>query len=357
MKEISDIIKTYNDLDLSNTKVALATVIYVEGSSYRRSGARMLVQDNGVWMGGISGGCLEGDALKKANYCIARNKVDVVRYDTSNEDEEQIGAGLGCEGIIDVLLSPIVQEDEKNPIRILESCLDDRKINCLITIISSDVNGLSAGEMYKFDPSLSLPDPLVADIHSALNSGRSCVKTYEQLSVFIEILPPTLHLVLFGSSYDIYPLLRLGNELGWKMSVVTNPSKASNKMKRLSTQIYAKEEVVPYDDFTAFVLMAHDYQTDKDNLLMALQSDVPYVGMLGPLKRRNKSLRELQQEGHFFTEKQLQRLYNPIGLDIGSSAPEEIALAILAEIKAHFSNRNGGFLKAKMGTIHERIEF
>jgi len=354
MKEINDIITAYKQLDLTHNKVALATVIYVEGSSYRRAGARMLVQDNGIWIGGISGGCLEGDALKKANHCIARNKIEVVRYDTSKEDEEQIGAGLGCNGIIDVLLSPIVQDDKNNPIHILESCVNDRKANCLVTIISSKLNGLSAGEMYKYSTESQFPEQLTADINSAKISGKSSVKNYENLSVFIEILLPALNVVLFGSSYDIYPLLKIGNELGWHMSVVTNPSKASKKIKALSEKIYPKDTTIPYDDFTAFVLMAHDYKTDKNNLVMALETNVPYVGMLGPFKRKVKALNELRDHGQTFTSEQLQRLYNPIGLDIGSSTPEEISLAILAEIRAHFSGRNGKFLREKVGTIHER---
>jgi len=354
MKEIKDIISAYKQLDLTTHKIAMATVVFVDGSSYRRAGARMLVQDNGIYIGGISGGCLEGDALKKANHCMARNKVDVVRYDTSKDDEGEIGAGLGCNGIIDVLLSPILMEDAKNPIKILESCVNDRYTNCLITIISSEIDNLQAGSMYKYEDDLTFPNNVNEDIKIALKSGKSVVKDYENISVFIEILLPSINVVLFGSSYDVYPLLKIGNELGWLMDVVTNPIKANNRMKSLSASIYSKDDSIPFDDFTAFVLMAHDYRTDKDNLLMALESNVPYVGMLGPLKRRNKALDELNVEGHTFTKEQLEKLYNPIGLDIGSTTPEEIALAILAEIRAHFAGRNGMFLKEKIGTIHER---
>ena len=100
--------------------------------------------------------------------------------------------------------------------------------------------------------------------------------------------------------------------------------------------------------------MAHDYETDKNNLRMALQSDVPYIGMLGPLKRREKALQELKDEGYHFTEEQLNRLYNPIGLDIGANTPEEIALAVLAEIKAHFSGKNAKSLREKKIPIHDR---
>ena len=146
MKEINDIIRAYQELDLDERKIALATVIYVEGSSYRRAGARMLIQDNGIWTGGISGGCLEGDALLKASHCMVRNKIKLVRYDTSKDDEKQIGVGLGCNGIIDVLISPIHEIDANNPIKILASCTQDRHVNCLITVINSEVKDLEAGK-------------------------------------------------------------------------------------------------------------------------------------------------------------------------------------------------------------------
>ncbi|MHC4379355.1 MAG: XdhC family protein, partial [Planctomycetota bacterium] len=102
MKEIKSIIKTYDELD-RNQKLALATVVRVEGSSYRRAGARMLVMEDGNWIGGISGGCLEGDALRKAQLAMFQDKPSLVTYDTMDDDAQSIGVALGCNGIIDVL--------------------------------------------------------------------------------------------------------------------------------------------------------------------------------------------------------------------------------------------------------------
>ncbi|HHJ51309.1 MAG TPA: XdhC family protein [Phaeodactylibacter sp.] len=367
MKEIKDIIAAWQKLDGETRKVALATVIQVEGSSYRRAGARMLIRDDGQWTGGISGGCLEGDALRKANHCMARSRVEVVRYDTSTEDEEQIGVGLGCEGVIDVLLAPIEQDDEQNPIRVLESCVSSRHPNILLTVIRSEIEGIGAGKMYRYGQGEALSDGLLlhlpkgikealeADVAHARATGKSQVKEYgEAFSVFIEVLQPAMRVVLFGSNYDLYPLLRMGRELGWEMDVVMNPARASGAIRELAREIYPKGAEIPFDDYTAFVLMAHDYKTDRDNLLMALQSGVPYIGMLGPVKRRNKSLYELRAAGHVFSEEALGRLYNPVGLDIGALTPEEIALSILAEIKAHFAGRRGQFLRERAGYIHER---
>ena len=210
--------------------------------------------------------------------------------------------------------------------------------------------------MYKYDQANNrFPKEVVTDINKALKNGRSTVKDYDGLSLFIEILLPTLNVTLFGYSYDIYPLLKIGNELGWNMNVACKTAKLTKPMRALSHAVYPTDTKVDYDNFTAFILMAHDYKTDKNNLLMALQSEVPFVGMLGPLKRRQKALNELKIEGFSFTEQQMSKLYSPAGLDLGSVTPEEIALAILAEIRAHFSNKSGRSLREKAGTIHSRV--
>ncbi|NNF23112.1 MAG: XdhC family protein, partial [Saprospiraceae bacterium] len=134
MKEIRKIIEDY-DFNKSFLKCSLVSVVHVEGSSYRRVGARMLVYENGVCLGGISGGCLEGDALRKAQKAIYSDSPTVVRYDTSQDDEHQIGVGLGCRGIIDVLITPIDKNDPDNQIEVLRKCLDKRYPQVILTVI------------------------------------------------------------------------------------------------------------------------------------------------------------------------------------------------------------------------------
>src|SRR6185437_4676671 len=116
MKEIRTIVDAWKTIDLHETRAALATVVRVEGSSYRRAGARMLVLDNGTYLGGISGGCLEGDALRRAQKGIALGHPSVITYDTTHDDD-QIGVGLGCQGIIDVLFTPLRPGDPQGPYR------------------------------------------------------------------------------------------------------------------------------------------------------------------------------------------------------------------------------------------------
>src|SRR5919205_2754831 len=137
MKEIKAIVDTYNGIDLSKTKAALATVARVEGSSYRRTGARMLVLDDGTYLGGISGGCLEGDALRRAQKAILQNKPSIVTYDTTQDDGAQIGVGLGCNGIIDVLFTPL-HNDENNPVKLLSTLTETREPRVVVAITDCD---------------------------------------------------------------------------------------------------------------------------------------------------------------------------------------------------------------------------
>src|SRR4051812_11904494 len=134
MKEIKAIISAYDAINSSGTRAALATVVRVEGSSYRRTGARMLVLDNGTWIGGISGGCLEGDALKRARIAINNDHPTLITYDTTDNDPHQIGVGLGCNGIIDVLFTPLDRSDPNNPVEVLKRCThSNRETHVLLT--------------------------------------------------------------------------------------------------------------------------------------------------------------------------------------------------------------------------------
>ena len=323
----------------------------------------MLVQDNGNWTGGISGGCLEADALKKANFAMAKKKADVVRYDTTQDDGKQIGVGLGCNGIIDVLFHPVDPEDPKNPIEILRSCSKERKVNILLTIISCSSNEtVKPGDMIKFEGNNTINDyfnfrgntEFLSDIEKTFETRKSTVKNYEDMNVFIEVLLPPVKLVLFGRFYDVLPLLKIGHEVGWITNIVMNPSNAGKSITDIAGTIIPNGEKVDVDEFTAFILMAHDFKTDKANLKRAFETSVPYIGMLGPFKRRNDTLDELQEEGVVISDTDLDRLHNPVGLDIGATNPEEIAIAIIAEIRSFFSKRSAGHLKNRVGTIHER---
>jgi xanthine dehydrogenase accessory factor len=370
MKEINLIINTYESIDWATTKAALATVVRVEGSSYRRTGARMLVLDNGNWVGGISGGCLEGDALKRAKLAIYKSESSLITYDTTTDDPHQIGVGLGCNGIIEVLFCPLDPQDKNNPVEILKSAIfNNRKATIILTTtgIKGNWAELKVGnaliynrlnDLEIFGNQADLIQKLIFEQVSIGHSAPKQLKINNEQSVdlFIEILPPEIHLVLFGHQYDVYPLAILIKEIGWNLTIVANPLKVNNLFSKLAHEIVSIEnlDLNIFDPFSAAILMAHDYKTDKHNLSVLLKSNCTYIGMLGPKVRSEKIFQEFELEGIKLLETDFERIFAPVGLDIGAISPEEIALSILAEIRAVFSNRKGGSLNLRDSTIHER---
>ncbi len=370
MKEIKAILAAYNTLDHASQHAALATVVHVEGSSYRRTGARMLVVDDGTWVGGISGGCLEGDALKKARLAIARSKPSLVTYDTTEDDAHQIGVGLGCNGIIDVLLTPVLPDDPHSPISVLQEVVaDHRQANVLLTItkLAGDLNGFETGHIIRYADrenlhalgDESLVERLESAIQLVLENKKSAALSFvlddgRELEIFAEFLPPELHVIIMGHQYDVFPLVKVLREAGWRVTIVANPQKIHREVAALVSAVVIPEDFSPtlIDDFTAVILMSHDYKTDKRNLPLVLGA--PYIGMLGPRVRAERIFAELNEEGFPIPQETKDRIFAPVGLDIGAITPEEIALSMVAEIRAVFSQRKGGMLRERPSTIHER---
>ncbi len=377
MKEIKSILKLYEKNREKEQKSALVQVVRVEDSSYRREGARMLIYESGIFVGGISGGCLEGDALQKSQIAIAKQFPTLVTYDTTNEDENNIGAGLGCNGIIDVLISPI---NEQNPFQIttLQKCISTRKPHTLVTLTNVNLGGnglLSLGNIFYYDDETNLlenfPDGfpeikafLLDHIATLYKDCKSKTVQYEgknqSVRAFIEIFPPPVHLAVFGDNYDVYSLIHLAKILDWKMSIVGNLHKMSKDALALVDELYSSAEKPEkntrplIDERTAILLMAHDYQTDYENLQYYWDSPAKYIGLLGPKKRFSKIVAELSHN-KILLEKNQEKIFAPCGLEIGANFPEEIALSILAEILAVFSGQQGGMLKYKESPIHARI--
>lgn len=355
MKEIRSIVKAYQSIDFGKTRAALATVVRVEGSSYRRAGARMLVLDNGTYLGGISGGCLEGDALRRAQKAIGLHHPSVVTYDTMQEDDHQVGVGLGCQGIIDVLFTPLDPDDPNDPVRMLSTLIHTRRPVCLITV----TGGPQLGHTFvfkeeTFSGDLSFQDPL-PDIYDGLATLQSRTLAYSNgAALFVEIILPAIQVIIYGSNNDIYPLLRMSRELGWDTTLVTHLLRADKALCSLTERILdqSEEAMPPVDAYTAIVLMSHDYRTDLRRLPQALGTDASYIGILGPRKRTERMYAALQAEDRPVGEADRRRIYSPAGLDIGAATPEEIALSILAEIRGHFAGRQGASLRLRTGTIY-----
>lgn len=369
MKEIKQITEAYQNIDFSKTQAALATVVRVEGSSYRRTGARMLVLESGEWIGGISGGCLEGDALKKARLAMSQNKATLITYDTTDDDPYQIGVGLGCNGIIDVLITPLDPQNPNNAVRQLQSCIDQRTPNLVVTVtgISKAHASIALGNVFRFDneahftgifPLSQLNESLIPAIKEALDATKSISKEYTledgtRLTLFLEVIPPAIQLYVFGSNYDVYPMVKVAKELGWRVISVCNPAKMHASLSNMADAVVPKDHQPEIDSFTAAISMCHDYETDYRNLQMLLKTNIKYIGLLGPKKRTIKMYDRMAEEGTPLTTKQEELIYSPVGLDIGAATPEEIALSVCAEIRAFFSGRDGNRLKFRPKPIYE----
>ena len=372
MKEIRDIIKAYDEARKAGKQTALATVVHVEGSSYRRPGARMLIEDDGLLTGAISGGCLEGDALRKALMVMTEKRSKLVTYDTMDDDDAKFGVGLGCNGIIQVLIEPINEADTNNPIEYLKLINKKRQTAVLVTLFSlQDKKGTQYGTclLLKEDGNINehtpvLKDVLLADASEALATQVSSFKNYisndHDLTAFIEVIKPPVSVIIIGAGNDVMPVVNMADILGWEATVIDGRANYAKKERFASAcQVLVSKpekalEQITIDEHTVFLLMTHNYNYDKAMLVQLLQKNVSYIGMLGPKKKRERILNELKDEGITFTDHQLSVLHSPVGLDIGAETAEEIALSILSEIKAMFANKDVQSLRKINEVIHPR---
>lgn len=371
MKEFKTILDAYNKVDFKERKAALATVVQVKGSSYRSSGARMLMLDNGRWVGSISGGCLEGDALRKARQVILSGESRTVTYDTSNDDDNQLGIGLGCNGIIDILIEPISPDSSNNPISQLEAFLKYENTGAHAIVFESESDHILVGSKVALDDkgeiqcATTLKDLFTSDLNQVVQNQKPIIKEYAtsqgRIKVFMELIQPRIDLLIFGGGFDAKPVTELAHVLGWNVRVtdecvahlVPINFPLANELQSCKREFVDQE--IKITPFTAVVLMSHNLKYDEEVMRQIIGSDAPYIGILGPKKRADKIFKTLKEKYQIeISTEQMDKIHAPIGLDIGAETPDEIAVSIISEIQAKFSNRSGGFIKYRTGPIHQR---
>lgn len=374
MKELQAIIEAFVQTERDGKTTALATVIEVRGSTYRRPGARMLMTQDGYRVGSISGGCLEEDVFEQAQQVMASGEPMVVQYDTTSPDDIVWGLGLGCNGLVRVFIEQLMPH-QLNPIPFLTECCRHQQLGVLATVVhtegslQTDVgNHLMLQQDGKVTSHIasSVAASVLNDAQDALGNGRSLLKLYPlpggQAEVFIEVIQPPVPLVIFGAGDDAIPVAHFAKALGWHVTVVdSRPAYAtSERFPWADAIVLARPEQVGdrifLDSRTVAVVMTHNYLHDQELLRMLLPSALRYLGILGPKSRTQQLLAQLQDEGLIPTHEQLHRLYGPVGLDIGADTPEEIALSIVAEIRAVLAHRSGGLLRDRIGPIHHQVE-
>ena len=369
MTELQRLLLAYDQHRADARPCALATVVEVLGSAYRRPGARMLVTDDGQLTGAISGGCLEGDARQRARQAIFRGQPALVTYDTRDEEDPRHGLGPGCQGVVRILLEPLHFTDADNPVELLRGFARHPEPAVLATVFATDAAGLRAAVGQRVLLSATGPlrgapllaGPLAEAARATLAQGLSRVLDIETdagpVRALLEVLVPPVRLVVYGAGNDAQPLVHLAASLGWHITVVDgrpNLATAVRFPEAAEVRIVPVRELeTQHPDAGAYhVLLSHNYAYDLAALQTLLPTAAPYIGLLGPRVKAARLLDELA-----LTEAEQQqllrtRLHSPIGLDLGSETPEEIALAIVAEIQATHQQRNGRPLRERAGTVH-----
>ncbi len=376
MKELQSIIDACREIARTDTQAALATVVKVTGSAYRRVGARMMITADGQTVGSVSGGCLERDVLDQARRVLQSKQPRVVTYDSMSDADIVWGSGLGCNGIVEVLIEPLSPDGERGHMAFLAECLRHRQVGVLATVFA--VEGRTKAKvgnrviLSEQRPAIhdigdyDLAEAILGDSRAALESGMSKVRTYEaaagRAEVFIEVIQPPLPLVIFGAGHDAVPLVRLAKELGWHVTLVDHRPEHATRMQFPSADVLIvcrPEEVlerVEIEGRAVAAIMTHNYLHDLELLRTLLPTPLRYIGILGPKLRTRRLLDDIQESGQTLSEKDIGRLYGPIGLDIGAETPEEIALAVVAEIRAVLTGRLGGVLRDREGSLHQPNE-
>jgi xanthine dehydrogenase accessory factor len=347
-------------------RAALATVVCVEGSSYRRPGARMLITEHGETTGVLSGGCLERDVSERAQQVMQTGQPLVVRYDTTNEDDIVWGLGLGCNGIVDILIEPATSEHVAGLMQLLAECAESDRSGAVATVfhVEGDVE-TTIGARAQLYPDGTVDGCLMIEsvFDELREATKSIVKRYEvstgYIDVFLEVIQPRTRLVIFGAGYDVLPVVDLARSIRWHTTVVDTRARVSSRERFVNADavvLCRPEDVldkVTLTERTVVVTMTHNYLHDLELLRSLLPLPLCYLGCLGPKRRTERLLFEVTEGDERLGNTYLRRLHSPIGLDIGAEASEEIALSIVSEIKAVLSQRTGNQLRERPGTIHE----
>jgi xanthine dehydrogenase accessory factor len=359
MRELRQILQLWEKTSQAGEEAVLATVVKTSGSSYRNPGARLLLTRHGQRAGSISGGCLEEDLLKKA-WWLTENGPAVRRYDTTPDGEIGSGFGLGCNGIIHLLLQR-VRPGERNVLHRLAQVSETRQAVAWAHMLTPwpgqnlcvVPNGDVEGEL-SFSVDRETVREQAALALAALESRHLQIGAVE---LFVETLRPPVRLLIFGAGDDAVPLSDLAHYLGWRVEVTDGRSHYARREKfpnADSVTVRSAGETVldPFDPWTVAVLMTHSYSQDLD-IIESLAANPPaYLGLLGPRKRSVQLLEDAGLDPARLGE----ALHSPMGLDIGADGPEQVAVAVIAEVQAFLNGRAGGQLRNRKGSIHAREE-
>jgi xanthine dehydrogenase accessory factor len=323
---------------------ALATILHVRGSSFRRAGARLWLGSE-KRVGSVSAGCLEHDLAERARDVIGSGRPTLISYDTSSDDDVLWGTASGCGGRLEVLLEPWTEELQ-SMLSLAESALSSRD-GCAIV---HEWDGREVRRaFFRQEQKLSCASELRSSALEALASGRSAMSVLETGGYrLIEVMAPPIALSIFGAGEDARRTASLGASLGWSVTMVHRSFAERDASLRGVASLPALSSGHPSDQRSAVVIMSHDYYHDAEILETAASWPVGYLGIVGPVRRTNDLVKAAGLPGEA-----LERIHSPAGLDLGGETPGEIALSIVSEIQAVLNGHRGGPLKESGGPIHQ----
>jgi xanthine dehydrogenase accessory factor len=361
----------------------VATIAAVEGSAYRRPGAKMLVDDeHGI--GSITAGCLEDEVVAIAQEVLDTGRPRVERFDLT--DDEEWGLGLGCNGVIDLLLEPL---DDRFATMLDRYAAGEDGLALTVVDPGGAETDLTVGDRaYAPDGDLSevegLPGWLVDDIADRAGElyerGRSTTVPVEgppgssgdgqesgdvndeESLVFVDPVRAPPELYVFGSGNDVAPVTELASKADFRVSVVAfRGGKADDDAFPHANRVVSASaprvgDELEFDDETYAVVMSHNFVDDRMAAESLLDTETPYIGLMGPESRFERLRDELAQSGRELTEADLERLYAPIGLDLGGGAPYQIAMSIVTEVLAVHNDRQPRHLRERKSPIHGRVD-
>ncbi|MFY9549867.1 MAG: XdhC family protein [Thermoanaerobaculia bacterium] len=332
-KETAEVFERIARLSEAGRQAALATVVGTEGSAYRRPGAKFLVEDDGRTLGGISGGCLEADVRENALQILRdRRAPRLLRYDTGADDEAIWGLGLGCSGSVEVFVQPApgpggIEATD----RIRELLSEDAPFT-----VSTLIDG---------------PEGEVGRVTVAVGAQSRLEGSAGGARAFTEVLMPPPYLLLVGAGDDAIPICAYASDVGFRVAVVDHRESflAAPRFPGAFRRVLARPEdglpSLPVGPRSSAVIKTHSFGHDREWARRLISAGAASVGLLGPRARTRRILKEIgAPEG--------ERVFGPVGLDLGAEGPEQVALSIVAELLAVRAGREPLPLREKESAIH-----
>jgi xanthine dehydrogenase accessory factor len=385
----TEVLQRIRDRLDGETADVLATIVDVEGSAYRRPGAKMLIEEAGAGVGSITAGCLEDELIAAAESVRQSGRPELITYDLMDDEDDVWGLGIGCNGVLDVLLEPL--DDTYRP---AVDAVDAGRDIAVLTVVDGDESDAAGGNDRNDapdgdsgplrqgdrayyapdegrlltpagDPAVDWPESLGAPAAELAERGKADLIEIdvedEQHSVFVDGLKAPTELVVFGSGHDVGPVTELAAKSDFRVTVVgfrggvDLNGRFPAAHETITTSPGTVDDELDLDERTHAVVMTHNFVDDRLTVETLLDSGVPYIGLMGPHERFGKMREEFDAEGRTLTEAELSTLYTPIGLDLGGGSPYQIAHSIVAEVLAVSNDRTPSHLRHREGHIHDRV--